>query len=130
MVLVPSRFEGMGLGRALMEHALNVAGEDTAVSLFGTDSGRALYDKLGFQPVRRSVAFRGHFRVDPQANSGKKRARRATARPDCPGTFALPPKPTLRILTRMPGFADRILLPCWARLRAARDRARGRHDPW
>ena len=127
MMLVASRFGGMGLGRALMEHALGAAGEDTAVSLFATDSGRPLYDKLGFKPVRRSVAFRGHFRADPQASGGKKSEARARHQPaGTPGNVRvateadLPAILTLdraaygadreRILTRMPGFADRILL--------------------
>ena len=124
MVLVASRFGGMGLGRALMEHALNAAGEDTAVSLFATDSGRPLYDKLGFKPVRRSVAFRGHFR-GPQASGGKKSEAQANAA-GTPGNVRvateadLPAILTLdraaygadreRILTRLPAFAERILL--------------------
>jgi GNAT superfamily N-acetyltransferase len=124
MMLVASRFGGMGLGRALMEHTLTAAGEDTAVSLFATSSGRPLYDKLGFQPVRRSVAFRGRFRA-PQGDDGKK----SEARVGSPGTLGdvrvateadLPAIFTLdraaygadreRILTRMPGFADRFLV--------------------
>lgn len=124
MMLVASRFGGMGLGRALMEHALTAAGEDTAVSLFATNSGRPLYDKLGFQPVRRSVAFRGRFR-GPQGDSGKKREARVDSsgtpgdvrvatEADLPAIFALDHAAygadRERILTRMPGFADRILV--------------------
>lgn len=76
MMLVAARYGGRGLGRKLMEHALREAGENTAVSLFATNSGRPLYDKLGFQPVRRSIAFRGTFHVEPRTRSGRKREAR------------------------------------------------------
>jgi GNAT superfamily N-acetyltransferase len=126
MMLVATRFGGMGLGRALMEHALSAAGEDTVISLFATDSGRPLYDKLGFKPVRRSVAFRGHFR-GPQASDGKKGEDQARRRPaGTPGNVRVATEADLqailtldkaaygadreRILARMPGFADRILV--------------------
>jgi GNAT superfamily N-acetyltransferase len=79
MMLVAARYGGHGLGRALMEHALRAAGDDAAISLYATSSGRPLYDKLGFQPVRRSVAFRGHFRLNPQANNSKKGEARGKA---------------------------------------------------
>jgi GNAT superfamily N-acetyltransferase len=121
MMLVASRYGGYGFGRAVMEHALGAAGEDTAVSLFATDSGRPLYDKLGFKPVRRNVAFRGMFRAGPQ---GKGEARAAAAGP--PGQVRvateadLPAILTLdraaygadraRILTRLPAFAERVVV--------------------
>jgi GNAT superfamily N-acetyltransferase len=125
MMLVASRFGGRGLGRSLMEHALRAAGDDVAVSLFATGSGRPLYDKLGFQPVRRSIAYRGQFRVG-QETGGKKRAGRGAAAPvpgvpgdvrpfteaDLPAILALDRAAygadRERMLTRLPGFADRI----------------------
>jgi GNAT superfamily N-acetyltransferase len=61
MMLVATRYERRGLGRALMEHVLAEAG-DATVTLFATDMGRPLYEKLGFLPVRRSVSFVGTFR--------------------------------------------------------------------
>ena len=67
MMLVATRYARRGLGRALMEHVLAEAG-DATVTLFATDMGRPLYEKLGFAPVRRSVSFLGTFRprrVDP-----------------------------------------------------------------
>jgi GNAT superfamily N-acetyltransferase len=125
MMLIASRFGGQGLGRALMEHALSVAGEGAAVSLYATDSGRPLYDKLGFQPVRRSIAFRGRFHADPPANSGKKDEAPAETS-GTPGDIRvvteadLPAILTLdravygadreRILGRMPAFADRFVV--------------------
>jgi len=62
MMLVAARYERRGLGRALLEHLLRAAGEDATVTLFATDMGRPLYEKLGFKPVRRSVSFIGRFK--------------------------------------------------------------------
>jgi GNAT superfamily N-acetyltransferase len=119
MMLTAERYGGRGLGRALMEHALNAAG-DVPVSLYATGPGRPLYDKLGFQPVRRSVAFRGTFR----ARSSRREARAAAA--GTPGDVRvateadLPAILTLdraaygadreRMLSRYPAFADRIVV--------------------
>jgi GNAT superfamily N-acetyltransferase len=125
MMLIASRYGGRGLGRALMEHALDAAGEDTAVSLFATAAGRSLYDKLGFKPVRRSVAFRGQFRVSPQTDNGRKSEARAGT-PVSSGNVRVATEADLsailaldrdaygadreRILTRLPAFADRIVV--------------------
>ena len=123
MMLVASRYGGHGLGRALMEHALRAAGEGTAVSLYATAVGRPLYEKLGFKPVRRSVAFRGQFRAGPQAGDGSNSGARAGAagssgsvrvatEADLPAILTLDRAAygadRERILTRLPGFADRI----------------------
>ena len=124
MMLIASRYGGQGLGRALMEHALSVAGEGAAVSLYATDSGRPLYDKLGFQPVRRSIAFRGTFRVDGQAKKGKREARagatassgnvRDATEADLEAILTLDRaaygSDRERIMTRLPGFAERIVV--------------------
>jgi GNAT superfamily N-acetyltransferase len=64
MMLVAARYGRQGLGRALMEHLLAEAG-DATVTLFATDLGKPLYDKLGFRTIRRSAAFTGPFRADP-----------------------------------------------------------------
>jgi GNAT superfamily N-acetyltransferase len=125
MMLVASRYGGHGLGRALMEHALRVAGEATSVSLYATNAGRPLYEKLGFNPVRRSVAFRGQFRVgSPTGNSRKSEARAGT--PESSGNVRVATEADLsailtldhaaygadreRILTCLPAFADRIVV--------------------
>lgn len=126
MMLIASRYGGRGLGRALMEHALRAAG-DAAISLYATGSGRPLYNKLGFKPVRRSIAFRGQFRAG-QETGGKKREARTAADPQAatPGDVRvateadLPAILTLdraaygadreRMLTRLPGFADRVVV--------------------
>ncbi len=125
MMLTAARYGGRGLGRALMEHALRVAGEDTAVSLYATSSGRPLYEKLGFNPVRRNVAFRGRFRVDSKANKGQRGEARAGAagspgevrvatEADIPAILTLD-RATYgadreRMLTRLPAFAERMVV--------------------
>ena len=76
MMLVAARYGRRGLGRALMEHLLAVAG-DATVTLFATDMGRPLYEKLGFQPVRRNVCFVGRFQ-DSDDNGKKPVSRLAT----------------------------------------------------
>ena len=125
MMLVALRYGSRGLGRLLMEHALGVAGEGTDVWLYATDSGRPLYEKLGFKPVRKSVAFRGRFRVNPQANKVKKHDSHAGAA-EIPGTVRVATEADLpviltldraaygadreRMLSRLPDFADRIVV--------------------
>ena len=47
MMLVAARYGRRGLGRGLMEHVIAEAG-DATVTLFATDLGRPLYEKLGF----------------------------------------------------------------------------------
>ena len=64
MMLIAARYGRRGLGRALMEHLLAEAG-DVTVTLFATDLGKPLYDKLGFRTIRRSAAFTGPFRAEP-----------------------------------------------------------------
>ena len=76
MMLVAARYGRRGLGRALMEHLLAAAG-DATVTLFATDMGRPLYEKLGFQSVRRNVSFVGRFQA-PEDNSKKLVSRLAT----------------------------------------------------
>ena len=74
MMLVAARYERRGLGRALMEHLLRTAGDDATVTLFATDMGRPLYEKLGFAAVRRNVPFAGRFRARPGDDAGGVRA--------------------------------------------------------
>ena len=91
MMLVAARYGRRGLGRALMEHVISEAGEAT-VTLFATDMGRPLYEKLGFQPVRRTVSFAGQFRLARTDNSKKTRHggfARPAAEADLPSILAV-----------------------------------------
>jgi GNAT superfamily N-acetyltransferase len=114
MMLVAARYGRCGLGRALMEHVLAEAGGAT-VTLFATDMGRPLYEKLGFQPVRRNVSFVGAFRpAGPGGGppAGPAGCARAATEADLPAMLAVDRAAfgadRGHILTRLPGFADRI----------------------
>jgi GNAT superfamily N-acetyltransferase len=120
MMLVASRYGRRGIGRVLMEHLLGAAGERATVTLFATEMGRPLYEKLGFVPVRRSVSFVGRFRPPPRRPAPFNRpapfAPSASVRPaeegDWPALYALDAAAfgadRGRILSRLPGFAERI----------------------
>jgi len=110
MMLVAARYGRRGLGRALMEHVLRAAGDDATVTLFATDHGRPLYEKLGFEPVRKSVSLRGRFRVAAGSPKGVRDATEA----DLPAileldraAFGADRGP---ILARLPAFAERIVV--------------------
>ena len=122
MMLVAARYGRRGLGRALMEHVLAEAG-DATVTLFATDLGRPLYEKLGFLPVRRNVSFVGEFRPGRTDASGPAGAAdavgpaaaestRAATEADLPAILAVDRAAfgadRAHVLTRLPGFADRI----------------------
>ncbi|MEV0648521.1 GNAT family N-acetyltransferase [Phytomonospora sp. NPDC050363] len=61
MVLVAARYNGRGLGRRMMNHALDIAG-DALVSLYATEMGRPLYEKLGFEVVDVNTSHIGVFK--------------------------------------------------------------------
>ncbi|RCG29503.1 GNAT family N-acetyltransferase [Sphaerisporangium album] len=65
MVLVATRYGRMGLGRRLMLHVLDRAG-DATVFLSATEYGRGLYQKLGFRAVGEIVTHIGHLRPEPE----------------------------------------------------------------
>jgi GNAT superfamily N-acetyltransferase len=60
MMLVASRYGRQGLGRRLMSHLLDQAG-DATVFLTATRHGLPLYEKLGFRVTGRSATFLGRF---------------------------------------------------------------------
>jgi ribosomal protein S18 acetylase RimI-like enzyme len=111
MMLVATRYAGRGLGRALMEHVLDAAGRAT-VTLFATDMGRPLYEKLGFVPVRRSVSFTGLFRPGQAGTSAARGAIRPAAGTDLPSILAVDRAAfgadRGHVLTRLAGFAEHL----------------------
>jgi GNAT superfamily N-acetyltransferase len=111
MMLVAARHGRRGLGRALMEHVLAEAGNAT-VTLFATDVGRPLYEKLGFVPVRRNVSFVGTFRPGRVGSGALAGRTRPAAEADLPSILAVDKAAfgadRSRILTRLPGFADQL----------------------
>lgn len=110
MMLVAARYGRRGLGQALMEHLLRAAGEG-AVTLFATDQGRPLYEKLGFAPVRKSVSLRGRFRASASPG-GSPGGVRAATEADLPAILELDRAAfgadRGTILSRLPSFADRV----------------------
>jgi GNAT superfamily N-acetyltransferase len=122
MMLVAARYGRLGLGRALMEHLLAEAG-DTTVTLFATDLGKPLYDKLGFRTIRRSAAFTGPFRPDrflaepavtaATADNSKMRTRPAAAA-DMASIIDVDKAAfgadRSRLLRRLPAFAGQLLV--------------------
>ena len=123
MMLVAARYGRRGLGRALMEHLLRAAGGDAVVTLFATDLGRPLYEKLGFTPVRRNVSFIGRFQIADNSSkrgtpagkagpAGRSGSVRAATGADLPAILALDRAAFGAdrgpVLTRLPSLADRI----------------------
>lgn len=122
MMLVAARYGRMGLGRALIEHLLAEAG-DATVTLFATDLGKPLYDKLGFRTIRRSAAFTGPFRADSflaepavtvaTADNSKMRTRPAAAA-DMASIIDVDKAAfgadRSRLLRRLPAFAGQLLV--------------------
>lgn len=74
MVLVARRLDGRGLGRRLMTEVMALTG-DAVVTLYATELGRPLYQKLGFVTVADNVTHVGEFLADDTA----ERSRPATA---------------------------------------------------
>lgn len=82
MMLVAARRERRGLGRRLMEHVLDRAGE-AAVFLTATAYGRPLYERLGFRAAGALTTYVGDFAGAPPDVS------RAATPADRPAILAL-----------------------------------------
>jgi GNAT superfamily N-acetyltransferase len=122
MMLVAARYGRRGVGRALMEHLLAEAG-DATVTLFATDLGKPLYDKLGFRAIRRSAAFTGPFRAEPaepavtavaRATDNSKMRTRPAAAADMASIIDVDKAAfgadRSRLLRRLPAFAGQLLV--------------------
>ena len=111
MMLVAARYDRRGLGRALMEHLLDAAGGAT-VTLFATDAGKPLYEKLGFRTIRRSASFVGRFRVGRGPADNSKMRSRPVVQADMAAILdvdmAAFGADRGQILTRLPGFAEQL----------------------
>jgi GNAT superfamily N-acetyltransferase len=111
MMLVAARYGRRGLGRALMEHLLDAAAGAT-VTLFATDVGKPLYEKLGFRTIRRSAAFVGRFRAGREPADNSKMRSRPAMRTDMAAILDVDMTAfgadRGQILTRLPGFAEQL----------------------
>jgi GNAT superfamily N-acetyltransferase len=111
MMLVAARYGRRGLGRALMGHVLDAAGGAT-VTLFATDLGKPLYEKLGFRTIRRSAAFAGRFRAPPASADNSKMRSRPAMPADMAAILGIDMTAFGAdrglILTRLPAFAEQL----------------------
>ncbi|HZE41081.1 MAG TPA: GNAT family N-acetyltransferase [Stackebrandtia sp.] len=107
MVLTASRLEGRGLGRRVMTRLLGEAG-DAVVTLYATDNGLPLYQKLGFTAVDANTTHVG--RLDAPS-AGRERCRVATDA-DLPAIAALDARvcggDRGGLVARLPRFADQL----------------------
>ncbi|MEU3691996.1 GNAT family N-acetyltransferase [Streptomyces narbonensis] len=108
MVLVAESYARQGVGRRLMQHVLEEAG-DTPLTLYATPNGQPLYEQLGFIETSRSEMVRGRFSFTTPAPDVPVRP--ATAE-DLQAVLRLDrevfgPDRT-HILTRLPAFADHL----------------------
>jgi GNAT superfamily N-acetyltransferase len=106
MVLVAARYGSRGLGRQLMAHALAEAG-DAAVFLNATESGRPLYEKLGFVSVGTTYTHVGRF--EPSAGPAGSRP---AVPDDVPEILKLDAEVNgadrSRLVERLPSFAEQL----------------------
>ncbi len=60
LVIVSAKFQGYGIGRAMMQKVIEDAGTRTLM-LLATEEGKPLYDKLGFESVGLTQRHQGHY---------------------------------------------------------------------
>ncbi|WP_345038027.1 GNAT family N-acetyltransferase [Streptomyces sannanensis] len=108
MVLVAERYARQGVGRRLMKHVLQEAG-NTPLTLHATPNGQPLYEELGFATTGRAEMVRGHFR--PSGPGPAVTTRPATAE-DLPAILRLDAEAfgvdRTHMITRLPAFADQL----------------------
>ena len=106
MMVVAARHGGRGLGRRLMEHVIAAAG-DTLVTLYATEHGRPLYEKVGLAEVEVSYRYVGAWQGEP-GDHGTRRV----AEGDWPDLVDLDREvfgaDRSRALGRLPTFADEV----------------------
>lgn len=107
MMLVAARYGRRGVGRALMEHLLAEAGNAT-VTLFATDQGKPLYEKLGFRTIRRNVAFVGTLRPEPDGSAASRPATDADMAAILDVDKAAFGADRSHLLLRLPAFAEQL----------------------
>lgn len=110
MVLVAERYARQGIGHRLMTHVLQETGR-TPLTLYATPSGRPLYDRLGFTEVGQAEALLGRFSTPGRPAPLSVRPAKAA---DLPALVRLDAAvfgaDRTHLLTRLPSFADRLLV--------------------
>lgn len=110
MMLVAERYAGRGVGRRLMQHVVNEAG-DIPLTLHATPYGQPLYEQLGFVETGRAEMVRGHLRAPESAPAARVTTRPATAE-DLPEIVRLDNEvfglDRTHMITRLPAFSDQL----------------------
>ncbi|MGP3999982.1 GNAT family N-acetyltransferase [Streptomyces sp. 8N706] len=105
--LVDGRHAAHEVGHRLMTHALEEA-EGTPVRLVTPESGRPLYEQLGFTPLGNTSTRRGRFRAEP----GTTVTTRPATAADLPAILRLDAEvfgaDRTHLLTRLPAFAEQV----------------------
>ncbi|MFD7321319.1 GNAT family N-acetyltransferase [Streptomyces sp. NPDC059875] len=108
MVLVAERYARQGVGRRLMLHVLEEAG-DTPLTLHATPNGQPLYEQLGFVETGRAEMVKGRF--TPTEPAPDIPTRPATA-DDLQAILRLDAEifglDRTHMITRLPAFADQL----------------------
>ena len=115
MLLVAERYARQGIARRLMRHVIEATGK-TSLSLHATESGRPLYEELGFETVGRAERVIGHFRPRDASSGDVPTAGAVTIRPAAAGDLhAMLRLDTevfgadrTHLLARLPAFADHL----------------------
>ncbi|MFF1377731.1 GNAT family N-acetyltransferase [Streptomyces sp. NPDC058308] len=106
MVLVAEQYARQGIGRRLMEYAVEAAGT-TPLTLHATPFGRPLYEQLGFKVIGRVEMVRGH--LTPAGPLPDIATRPATAE-DLTTVLRLDTEvfghDRMHVITRLPAFTD------------------------
>ncbi|MEV0255330.1 GNAT family N-acetyltransferase [Streptomyces sp. NPDC050732] len=108
MVLVAERYARRGIGRRLMQYAIEEAAT-TPLTLHATPNGRPLYEQLGFKVIGRAEMVKGHFTaVGPAPDIA---TRPATAE-DLGAILRLDTEvfghDRMHVITRLPAFTDQL----------------------
>lgn len=105
MVLTAPDRQGEGLARRVMSHLLELAG-DAVVSLYATDNGRPLYERLGFTAAASNTTHLGRFSGRPSGRT------RVATDADLASLFAIDARVTgvdrSILVSRLPEFALRL----------------------
>jgi GNAT superfamily N-acetyltransferase len=106
-LLVATRYQGRGLGRRLMRHALEEAAGAT-VFLHATAGSRSLHEQLGFKASSLLATRTGRLRADPGATGSTRSATAA----DLPAMLHLDAEvfgaDRTHLLIRLPAFAEQV----------------------
>ncbi|MEU7581793.1 GNAT family N-acetyltransferase [Streptomyces sp. NPDC041068] len=108
MVLVAERYARQGIGRRLMQYAIEEAAT-TPLTLHATPNGRPLYEQLGFKVIGRAEMVRG--RLTPAGSLPDIATRPATAE-DLTTILRLDTEvfghDRTHVITRLPAFTDQL----------------------